>query len=314
MRRRATLQNTLSVLGKLAATITLTWFIVSQAGLSIEELGTIDMGIFDIRAGWLVASCLILLGGFFSTAVIWALIVRDIGGGSLTWREAVAAFMIGNLGRYVPGKVWQIAALGALARERGVSATGATAAAVLGQGAGLIGAMLIGVVSIPSLATDNISLWIVPTALLTATLFGLSPVVFNAVCRIWFRVARTEAPEGLSNRDGARWILLSLGSWCMYTGAFWAFSRGLGLDIGLLSSASAFAAAYVLGYLAIFAPAGLGVREGFLIALLSSSVGVASATGLAAAARLWVTSVEVIPAATFWVRRFNNEGRTHDHG
>ena len=104
MRPRPTLQNTLSVLGKLAASITVTWFIVSQAGLSIEELGTIDMGVFDIRAGWLGASCLILLGRFFSTAVIWALIVRDIGGGSLTWREAVAVFMIGNLGRYVPSK------------------------------------------------------------------------------------------------------------------------------------------------------------------------------------------------------------------
>ena len=119
-----------------------------------------------------------------------------------------------------------------------VSATGATAAAVLGQGAGLIGAMLIGVVSIPSLATDNISLWIVPTALLTATLLVLSPVVFNAVCRIWFRVARTEAPEGLSNRDGARWIILSFGSWCMYTGAFWAFSRGLASTLACFQALS----------------------------------------------------------------------------
>jgi hypothetical protein len=65
--------------------------------------------------------------------------------------------------------------------------------------------------------------------------------------------------------------------------------------------ASAFAASYVLGYAMIFAPAGLGPREGFLIAFLTPHVGAASAGVLAVVARLWTTLVELVPAGALWV-------------
>jgi hypothetical protein len=65
--------------------------------------------------------------------------------------------------------------------------------------------------------------------------------------------------------------------------------------------ASAFAAAYVLGYAMIFAPAGLGPREGFLIAFLTPHVGAASAGVIAVVARLWTTVVELLPAGAFWL-------------
>jgi hypothetical protein len=63
----------------------------------------------------------------------------------------------------------------------------------------------------------------------------------------------------------------------------------------------AFAAAYVLGYLALFAPAGLGVREGFLVAFLTPTLGAGGAALAAVTSRVWTTVVEVIPAAAFWL-------------
>jgi hypothetical protein len=70
-------------------------------------------------------------------------------------------------------------------------------------------------------------------------------------------------------------------------------SFGMALDplLGL----SVFPAAYLLGYLALFAPAGVGVREGFLIAFLHPILGPVGAF-LAVAARLWTTLVELVPA------------------
>ncbi len=47
-----------------------------------------------------------------------------------------------------------------------------------------------------------------------------------------------------------------------------------------LEALAAYPAAYVLGYVAIFAPAGIGIREGFLIAFLDPILG-------AGAAALW---------------------------
>jgi len=298
-------------LAQATATVAVTWFIVTRAGLSLEDLRQLESGVFDIRPGLLLASCATLFAGYMSTALIWARIVRDLGGPRLPAHDAVRLFMIGNLGRYVPGKVWQIAALAALARQRGVPATTATAAAILGQGTGLGAAMAIGLGAAWQYGAGEAWRWGVPALILGGITVGLLPPVFDAVSRLWFRVAKSDPPASLSYRDGVRWIFLSIGSWIVYAVSFWLFARGLGLELGLLTGASAFAAAYVLGYLVVFAPAGLGVREGFLIALLTSTIGVGAATALAAASRLWTTVVEVVPAAAFWTRHLATNGVTH---
>src|ERR1035437_4249229 len=40
-------------------------------------------------------------------------------GGHLSWGSAARIWFISNLGRYVPGKVWQIGAMGAMAQQAG---------------------------------------------------------------------------------------------------------------------------------------------------------------------------------------------------
>jgi hypothetical protein len=84
--------------------------------------------------------------------------------------------------------------------------------------------------------------------------------------------------------------------------AFWALTVSLGLGGDILPVASAFAAAYLLGYAMIFAPAGLGPREGFLILFLTPHLGATSSGVIAVASRVWITSVELVPAGIFWMR------------
>jgi uncharacterized membrane protein YbhN (UPF0104 family) len=82
--------------------------------------------------------------------------------------------------------------------------------------------------------------------------------------------------------------------------AFQTLATGLGLPMSFGLAVSAFAAAYLLGYVAIFAPAGLGVREGFLVAFLGPALGPGPAVALATAQRVWMTAVEVLGAALAW--------------
>jgi uncharacterized membrane protein YbhN (UPF0104 family) len=53
----------------------------------------------------------------------------------------------------------------------------------------------------------------------------------------------------------------------------------------------------------IFAPAGVGVREGFLVAFLTPFFGAGPSAVLALVARVWTTLVELLPAAAFWFWR-----------
>jgi len=99
----------------------------------------------------------------------------------------------------------------------------------------------------------------------------------------------------------------------MQGGAFLALAYGLGMRLSVLDGLPAYPAAYVLGYLAVFAPAGLGVREGVLIAFLDPILG-AGAAVLAVFARLWATAVELVLAlalASTYIRSHGTRGGEH---
>ena len=238
-----------------------------------------------------------------ASAAIWGLMVRDMGGPRLPTWVAVRIFMVANLGRYVPGKVWQIAGLAALARSRGVPASTATGAAVLGQGLALVAASAVGLGAVLG-GPEPVASWAPWAAggLVLAVAVGLLPPVFRAVAALWFRLARQDAPPSLGSVHALRWLLLYALNWVLYAFAFWVLARSVGVTAPLVPVASAFAAAYVLGYLMIFAPAGVGVREGFLVALLTPWTGAAPAGALAILSRIWTTVVELVPAAAFWTR------------
>jgi glycosyltransferase 2 family protein len=282
--------------------VVVTWFIATRAGLSFDELRALDLSAWHLRWGLVAASCMALLLGFLTTGWLWGRIVEGLGGPSLPPAVAVRLFMIANLGRYVPGKVWQIAGLAALAKSRGVPATTAAAAAILGQGIALASATFVGLGAVWTLADGAGWRWAVPAALATGIVVGLLPPVFDALADVWFRLARTPRPERLRPSRAIEWLVVGLVSWVVYATAFWMLVESLGLQAAYLPTASAFAAAYVLGYVMVFAPAGIGVREGFLVALLSPQLGAGAAGAVAIIARLWTTLIEVLPAAAFWTR------------
>lgn len=290
-------------LGQLTLTVVVTWFILDRVGLGLDELRGVDPALWLPAPLSLLSASLLLLSAYVVSAALWGRIVHDLGGPRLHTSDAVQLFMIANLGRYVPGKVWQIAGLAALGRTRGVPPGVGTAAAVLGQGIALVAASAIGAVALLG-APAPYRRWAVPVLVVLGVLILLLavPVAFRTLARGWFRLTRTEAPDSLEAAHGGRWLAAYAVNWAMYATAFWLLAAGIVAEAPFVSVATAFAAAYVLGYVMIFAPAGLGPREGFLIALLTPSFGAGPAGVVAVVARLWTTLVEIVPAGIFWAR------------
>jgi len=279
-----------------------TWFVATRAGFTLDEFQGLDLSGWSLSWRLIALSSVVLLAGYFLTGIVWALIVTNLGGPQVPVTAAIRVFMIANLGRYVPGKVWQIAGLAVLGKDLGVPPQTAAAAAVLGQGVALVGASLIGLEAVAALSLPGLPRWVVVVAVFGSVSVGLLPPVFRAATGLWFRLARTPAPDNLRPAHALVWLALGLLNWLLFAGAFWILVRGLGQEVALIPTASAFAAAYVFGYVMIFAPAGIGVREAALITLLTPHTGPASAGGVAVIARLWTTVIEVVPAATFWAR------------
>jgi len=270
-------------------------------GLSVAELRALESARWTPNFLPLVSSIVALAAGYVVSAAIWARIVEDLGGPRLPLRKSVPVYMVANLGRYIPGKLWQIAGLAALSARLGVPVAVSTAAAIAGQGAALLAATSVGAFALLS-APDPYPTWggLALGVIVVLLAVGTVPAVYQSALGAWFRLARAERPEALSKPRGFHWFVAYVVNWVVYAGAFWLLAMAFDLAGPPLAVASAFAAAYVLGYLLLFAPAGLGPREGFLILFLSPYFGPGPAGMIAIVARIWTTAVEVLPAAAFW--------------
>lgn len=101
-------------------------------------------------------------------------------------------------------------------------------------------------------------------------------------------------------------------AWLMYGVAFQLFAAGVigGVAAGAAPAYIAvYSGSYVIGYLVLFTPGGLGVREATMAGMLVAFglVTMPQAWLLAFASRLWLLAVEVLPGIIFlahgWLRR-----------
>ena len=299
-RRRSPLRR----LVEWSLTALVTLFILRRIGIDLSSLGELDTLTLELSLAPLIGSVLVLGLGYVVSASLWGRMVREMGGPSLPGRTSVPLFLVANLGRYVPGKVLQIAGLTWLGRRHGVSAPVAAGAAILGQGVALLGATVVGLAAFFSPALDpNLRLWgwLGLGAIAVFVVGSAVPAVSRRMRSLWFRIAGSDPPPpGDAGRDdrgfGLRWTALYALNWSLYAVAFWLLFLGVVGWQPFLYVGPAFAAAYVGGYVALFAPAGLGVREGLLAAFLAPVLDPRAALALAVVARLWTTAVEVIPA------------------
>ena len=92
-------------------------------------------------------------------------------------------------------------------------------------------------------------------------------------------------------------------AWLMYGLAFRWFALGVvGAAPGRLSDwVAAWAISYVMGYIFLILPAGVGVREAALLTVLPAAglAGAASAAVISVASRLWLTILEIVPGLVF---------------
>ena len=285
-------------------TAVVTWFILDRVGVDLALLGAVDPSEWRPRPVLFVSSCALLVVGYLWAASLWGRLVLDLGGPRLPAWTSVRVFMVANLGRYIPGKVWQIAGLAYLAKREGVQASVATGAAILGQGLALLGAALVGIVALfgPNEIWRQVGwvgLFVGIGAALTIIAAVVIPRFFRTIVAFWFRLTRTDPPdEGLgSGNAGLRWLALYVMNWGIYATAFWLLYLSFGESGSFLQVGPTFAAAYLVGYIAVFAPAGAGIREVALVVLLQPVMAGDSAFVLAVIARLWTTAVELVPAA-----------------
>jgi len=265
-----------------------------------RDLHRPELGHHSLHSGWLVLSGLLYLLGLSLSALYWNRLLGHLGARP-PLAAALRAYYIGHLGKYLPGKAWAVLLRTNLVRGYGVSAglaaltsfyevlttmaAGVLVAAVLfavlgaDAGAGLNADTLRQLLCLEQPAEGGLQRPVVvllSLLLFVAIVVPLQPAVFN---RLAHRLSLPFRERDAAELPRIRFAYLLEGlaftavGWLLLGASFAAALRGVVgdswplLDVRTARLPAIMGLSYVIGFVVLIAPGGLGVRE-FLLTLL----------------------------------------------
>ena len=268
---------------------------------------------FDARYAALAG--LTLAAYFALGAEAWRRLLGALGGG-LGYREAFHTLYYANVAKYLPGSVWSLVGRVVLCQRLGVPAFVASAALLMDAVCQVVAGVIVGLVALPTFAAagplgERAALLPVAVAVLVAV-GGMHPAVLNGALgageKALSAIGRPRTLPRLPYTYGFVLVMLAVYvlNWALLGTGFALLGQALAVDplapVQLLMLAGAFTIAWNVGVFALFAPAGLGVREAAIAVLLAASFPAGWPALLALAARVWIVAGEALAfgLATWW--------------
>ncbi|HJZ58609.1 MAG TPA: lysylphosphatidylglycerol synthase domain-containing protein [Gemmataceae bacterium] len=282
--------------------------------LSSPELASFP---FRLRFAFLVPAGLLYLLAHCCWASFWVRLLRSQGV-HVSWYGGLRAYFVSQFGKYVPGKAWVILLRVGMLRAVGgrplpvaVTATYETLSS-MAAGA-LLGVLLLPwLVALPDVVSGNV--------VALAAIAGL-PIVLGVLNKLVVRVAQRSREPDAPSLPSPSVFLLAQGllhgacGWCLLGVSLGLTVRAVApepakVGVGFLGDVAAVTLAYVVGFVMLWAPGGLGPREYVLKLLLGPrfepTLGQPLADGLAVVIalvlRLTWTTAEVALALALYLR------------
>ena len=272
-----------------------------------------QLGEFGFRPNYLLLflSLIVLL-------LAWAVTVRSLQrlfaafDYDIPFSEVYIIYFRSIIGKYIPGKLWQIAGSTYLAARRGIPEGISITSFVLGQAYSVLsGLALIGCVAAAGIFKGSGNFmsslkWTSIPVIIGIIILVLKPKLIefpmNWILRL---LKRDKVNIDIEFRIGVKMLIYYLVCWSIFGLAFWLFVNALSpASFNRYPNLTAiYSAAMIIGFLSLFTPGGLGVREGILILLLSymSDFPAPLPSIIALGFRLVVTISEAISFGITWM-------------
>jgi uncharacterized membrane protein YbhN (UPF0104 family) len=288
--------------------ITIAFYVLLAGALGYYLIFQVDYSQFahlDFNPFWLLVAAVLALGFRYWQTFIWITVLRGLGAKSVRMNgELTYVYAKSWLGRYIPGTAPWILGKIYFASQHGVSKTKLAVGSLLEAAIQI--AVLLSTSSImlfldPRLDVPSLS-YLKPLMVLVVALcvIALIPKVFNWCMALAFRILR-RPPLARENYASLRTILTATGLYVV--GAFLsggslyfvvaALYPGLNFSDFFFVVASGNLAG-AASMLAVFAPGGVGVREGIQLALLQVIIPGAIAAVAVVATRLWGILMDLV--------------------
>ncbi|GAA5105037.1 lysylphosphatidylglycerol synthase transmembrane domain-containing protein [Haloechinothrix salitolerans] len=245
-----------------------------------------------------VLSQVMVIASLAATVYGWQVIIDHLGA-PVGYRRSSQIFLVGQLGKYVPGSVWGYLLQMELGKQAGLARARVFVASLVHLGVIMVSAMVAGLIALPVIFdTSPNARWML--ALIPIGLVALHPRVLTWGTSLVLRLLRKPALEhtlsgamvGKSlGASGVAKVLHGLHLWLLANSVGAPGWTGLALCVG------AMALAMTAGTVAFIFPAGAGAREVVIVAVLvAAGIGQVEALAFAAVSRVMFLVADLITA------------------
>ena len=169
------------------ALVGLVWAVAKNWHSLLEALAVLP--------AWIAAvSILLAIVYVFFTLWSWKIILADLGS-SLSWNASVQLFGVSQIGKYIPGGVWNIVAAAEIGRNHRIPARRSVTAMTVAVLISLLSGTGIGAVTVLGTSvTIQVPTWAI-IVLLIILVALLTPPVLNRLIGFGFKLLKRPAPE-----------------------------------------------------------------------------------------------------------------------
>lgn len=245
------------------------------------------------------------VGAGLALAVGWRILLVDIARHDVAdvqdrigHIEATAVFSASQLGKYIPGSVWPVVAQMSLARRHGIARMTVAAAFVTQMLLLVVTAVVTAAVTLPWVDAEELRTrwWLLVVA--PAVCLVLVPTVQRRVLALAGRVLKRPLAVAFPRpRAMAGAVAASVVTYVLFGVHLAVLASPISPDGDgrvFVQSIGAFALAWAAGFVVIFAPAGLGVREVVLKLTMASVLVSADATAVAVLSRTSLVIADLV--------------------
>lgn len=253
----------------------------------------------SLNISFLALAAIMQILAIVAVLVAWYLNLRLQGLIGLRRTAVIMMVGISTVGKYTPGKVWGVFARGVLVYRYSESPKTAVATAVIEQTALLHSAAILTIGFFVAMRMSSSLGAILVIALLPSIWWvAKSERVFRNIAK---KLKSKEAIDW-SSTDISQFsdcypavCTTFMAMWVFVSAVLWFLVCAVGVDelpqIEMVFFASQLA--YITGFAAFFAPAGIGVREGVVVAILSPVIGISAAVYVSLLQRLISVGVDI---------------------
>lgn len=272
-----------SVVSRVLAALRSRWvrwgFLAAALGLAVwyvlDNRAALARAATDLSGTEVVLVVVLGAGYVWCTLLAWRAVLADLGS-PLSLRRAVAVFGVSQLGKYVPGGVWNVVAAAEVGAGHSVPRSRSATSMLVAVAVSVASGAAVGAVALPFVSAGALGAWSWVVWAAPAVVVVLAPPVLNRLIGLAVRVARRGAPEHPMTWAGlGRAAAWSVAGWLVAGLQLWVLCTGLGLPPTARTFALAtggWALAWTAGFLFVVAPAGAGVRELVLAAVLAGAL------------------------------------------